>query len=271
MQLGIMDTIVRAENLDQSLQAAAALGAEGVEVFYRQANSLEQPGHAKYLKELSGKHGVAIPSLCLGFLAQQPSLIGPAEIVATAQVLIRRGLSVAAEIGAAVILVPCLGKNAIELEDELTRTADALEELVDEAEDAGVIVGIESNLNFDQQRFLLSCLGNPQHAKVYYDTANTLSRKLDVAIGIRDLGLEAIAQVHFKDVRLSEGEPPDYDVALGKGNVDFRAVAQALRAIGYDGWIILETPPVDDPLRSAAANLAFAREVLGIQAPSAPA
>lgn len=271
MRLGIMDTIVRAENLGQSLRAAAELRAEGVEVFYHKANALEQPGHAKYLRELSGKHGLAIPSLCLGFLAQQPSLIGPAEIVSAAQGLIRRGLSVAAEIGAGVVLVPCLGKNAIELEEELTRTVDALTELVDEAEDAGVVIGIESNLNFDQQRFLLSSLGNPEHVKVYYDTANALSRKLDVAIGIRDLGREAIAQIHFKDVRLSEGEPPDYNVALGKGNVDFRAVVQALRAIGYDGWIILEAPPVDDPIRSASANLAFARDVLGMQAPSAPA
>ena len=83
-----------------------------------------------------------------------------------------------------------------------------------------------------------------------------------MATAIRDLGREAIGQIHFRDVRISEGQPPDYNLALGEGNVDFRAVVQALRAIGYDGWIILETPPGADPLASASANLAFARDAL---------
>ena len=65
------------------------------------------------------------------------------------------------------------------------------------------------------------------------------------------------------DVRLGEeGHPPDWDVALGQGDVDFAAVASALKAMGYDGWVILETPATDDPVAAAQANLDFARQLL---------
>jgi L-ribulose-5-phosphate 3-epimerase len=262
MRVGIVHNILGAEGLGASFEGAAKVGAEGVEVAYTDGKTLRRGGHAKELSELAEKHGVEIPSLSLGFLAHRPSLFGPPTVRTRAQRAISKGLTVAAEIGAKVILVPCMGKNAIETEAELTRAGETLRELIDEAEGAGVVIGIESNLNFSRQRFLLNYLGNTGYAKIYYDTGNALARKLDVASGIRDLGAEGIAQVHFKDIRLSEGEPPDYNVPLGKGIVDFRTVVLALRAIGYEGWIILETSPGEDPLTSARTNLTFIREIL---------
>lgn len=262
MQLGIMDTIVRAEGLERSLQAAATLRADGVEVYYRQADSLLQSGHAARLRQLAGDNGLTIPSLCLGMLTKQPSLIGPAKTIGQAKVLISHALDVAAEAGSRVILVPCIGKNAIETEEELSKAADALAGLVEQAEEANVVLGIESTLNSSQQSFLLNCLGGSPSAGIYFDTGEALSRKMDVATGIRDLGPNAIAQVHFKDVRLVEGQPPNFQVLLGQGDVDFPAAVRALRAVGFSGWIILETPPVTEAMQDAAANLAFAREVL---------
>ncbi len=84
---------------------------------------------------------------------------------------------------------------------------------------------------------------------------------MDLPTGIRNLGQSAIGGIHFKDVKMTA--PPEYNVRLGEGNVDFRAVAQSLKAIGYDGWIVLETPAGDEPLSNAKADLAFARSVVG--------
>ena len=47
-----------------------------------------------------------------------------------------------------------------------------------------------------------------------------------------------IRRVHLKDTRERRG-----DCRLGEGRVDFAACAQALAEIGYDGWLVLETPP----------------------------
>ena len=153
--------------------------------------------------------------------------------------------------------------NIIELEEELTNAADALLPMVELAEQAGVVIGVESTLNFDQQQFLLNYLGGSGDVKIYLDTGNSLARKRDLAMGIRDLGRDAIAQIHFKDVSITEGQRPNFDVALGEGDVDFQAVTRALRAVGYDRWVIMETTPGDDPLEAGRKNIEFARSVLG--------
>ncbi len=263
MQLGLMSTVFGSQDVNECFEQAAKVGAQGLEPVCREAKALVRGDYASELKGLAKKHGVEVSSLSLGFLTKQPSLIGSEEIISQAQVVIRKGLCVAGEVGAGVILIPFFGKNTIDTEAELTQAVTALDELIEDAESANVIIGIETNLKFSRQRFLLNCLGNTEYVKCYCDTGNALGRKEDVATGIRNLGIGGIAQVHFKDVLVSEGHPPDYNVALGEGDVDFRAVVQALKAVGYDGWIIIETPPTDDPLGSAAANLEFAHKIIG--------
>ncbi|MFW6065333.1 MAG: sugar phosphate isomerase/epimerase family protein [Planctomycetota bacterium] len=141
------------------------------------------------------------------------------------------------------------------------KAAEALSELIAPAEQAGVTLGVESSLNADQLGYLLDSLTSSPNVKVYYDTANALARKLDPVTFIRDLGPDRIAQVHFKDVRVVSGQPPDFDIPLGEGDVDFRAVVQSLRAVGYDGWIVIEAGG-GGPVAAAEKNIAFTRKVL---------
>lgn len=79
--------------------------------------------------------------------------------------------------------------------------------------------------------------------------------------------------VHFKDcsadvARQARRDGWDYIEAvrrglfceLGKGIVDFAAIAAALRRTGYDGWIVVEQdvlPTMGTPAESAARNRAF--------------
>lgn len=51
---------------------------------------------------------------------------------------------------------------------------------------------------------------------------------------------------------------------LGKGSVDFAAIAASLRRTGYDGWIVVEQdvlPSMGAPAESAARNRAFLRQL----------
>jgi len=269
MQLGVMSTSLAVSGLEEAFRQAAEVGADGLELAYKADNdtkALHREDHADTLIELSGAHGVAIAGLALVSLCRSPSLIGAGSYVRAATRTISQALLVAAEVGAEMVLVPFFGKNTIEIEQELQRAADALLEMVEYAEAAGVVIGVESTLNFNQQQFLLNHLGNTGDVKICFDTGYALARKLDVAGGIRDLGPGAIAQVHFRDVRIAEGRPPDFDVALGEGDVDFHAVVQALRAVRYDGWVVLETPSGNDPVAAGKRNLEFARDVLAAEA-----
>ncbi|MFA6133773.1 MAG: sugar phosphate isomerase/epimerase family protein [Phycisphaerae bacterium] len=264
MPIAIRSSSAAIDNFEQAFDLISQAGADGVEASYDNARSLEAwAEHAAELQALAAKHHLALPSLNLAFLRDTPSLIRMDEASIRARQAVRDALTVASAAGAGVVLLPFSGKNSIESETELDTAADLLSELVEGAEEVGVVLGIETTLNFSQQRYLMDRLGDPPCAKIYYDTADMQARKLDAATGIRDLGLSRIAQVHLKDVKLAEAKAPDYHVALGEGNVDFRAVASALAAIHYEGWVVLETPPGDDPLAEARRNMKFARELFG--------
>ncbi|MCJ7543912.1 MAG: sugar phosphate isomerase/epimerase [Phycisphaerae bacterium] len=266
MRIGLSTISAGQAHLDEAFALARRVGAEGIEVVYggkAGAKSLERwADQAEELTALSEKHSLAVTGLNLGFLCDAPTLTGPRQTASRWQPVIRDALTVAAAVKAGAVVVPFFARNAIETQDHLDRAAGALADLVEGAEEASVVLGIESTLNFGRQQFLLDFLGNSAFAKVCYDTGEALARKLDPPTGIRDLGGGHIAPVHFKDVRVAEGQPPDFRVALGEGSVDFRAAAQALRAVGYDGWVVVEAPPTGDPLATARKNVEFAKQIL---------
>ncbi len=264
-KLGIMSACLQAEGLEDAFSRAAQAGADGLEVCYSNENdalSLGKADHVRQLTDLAGSSGVAVSSMALGVLCRERTLLGDDKHKDVALDIVERALDTAAAVGAPVLLVPFFGKNMIDLEADLHKACNALSELVDSAEQAGVIIGVESTINFNQQHYMLEDLGATGWVRSYLDTGNALARKLDLPTGIRDLATEAIAGIHFKDVRVKEGQKADSNIKLGEGDVDFGACVRAMEAIGYDRWVILETASLDDPVATAKANLDFARSVL---------
>jgi sugar phosphate isomerase/epimerase len=68
---------------------------------------------------------------------------------------------------------------------------------------------------------------------------------------MRQLG-DLVGMIHAKDTDRKR---------LGEGKVDFKGVDAAIREIGYDGYIVLETPVGDDPRADNAFNLAFIKKL----------
>ena len=90
---------------------------------------------------------------------------------------------------------------------------------------------------------------------VYYDVGNSTRMGYDVPAEIRLLK-DRIAMVHFKD-------GPNY---LGEGDVKFDPIAAAIKDIGYQGWIVLETSnPSKDGVADAKRNAEFIRRLFGMR------
>lgn len=261
MKMGVLSNSL-SKDVAQAMDLAAQVGADGVEIQYSDdwAPNLLDPRHAPWLAQQAADKGLVIPSLCLGTVCGRNGLIDSPETLPAAKELIAAACRVARQVKAATVVVPFFGNSLIEVEKELDQAIEVLADLVDAAEEAGVVLGIESTLNFNQCKYLLGQFAHTETVKIYQDTGNALARKLDLPTGLREFGREGLAGIHFKDVTMSA--PPDYNVQLGQGNVDFRAVLQSLRAIGYDDWIVLETPAGDDPAANAKANLQFVRDLL---------
>jgi sugar phosphate isomerase/epimerase len=137
-------------------------------------------------------------------------------------------------------------------DSDLDRAAAALQSLCRLAGERGVMLCYEGTLPASR----ILALSNRVESRAfgcYFDLANAVVRGLDTATEIRALGA-LVRRVHFKDTRVGPG-----DCAPGLGRVDFGESYQALREIGYDGWLVLETPP--GPPELVARDLAFARSV----------
>jgi sugar phosphate isomerase/epimerase len=66
---------------------------------------------------------------------------------------------------------------------------------------------------------------------------------------------DRIACFHFKD----------RDRYLGEGTIQFEPIAAAIKAIGYKGWIVMETAnPSKDAVADARRNAAHIRRLFGM-------
>ena len=259
MPLGITQSSLAAADLQQSFELAAQAKAEGIELTCASAEDVKRlldGSSAEQIAQLAAQHKLLVPAINLDILTGGESLFGDDDTVDIAFKLIRKAMEAAQAVGAGVVVLPFQRKAALEAEDDLQRTMESLTELAEEAEEVGVTLGVLSNLTVNQQIILADDLAADGSVKLCFDTACMLGRKLDPAICLRELGAERICQVHLRDfIPSGEGTPPQWEVTPGEGEVDFRAVGQAMEAIGFDGWAVLDAPPTDLPAAKAAIKL----------------
>ncbi len=255
-----MDPVLQCEGDAQTFERAQRLGFAGVEIVLS-CDDLAGRERLERLRTVMLRTGRAIPSLVLGEHSDRGGIADTDTAVAErAREDVERTIEWAAELQAGAILIPFFGRAEFAGEADLERAAAAFRPLCDVAGERGVTLCYEGTLPADAINALANRVGSRAFA-CYFDLANVVPRGLDSATEIRALG-RLIARVHFKDVRVTVG-----DTRPGLGRVDFAECARALEEIGYDGWIVLETPP--GPPELVARDLSFARSVLpGLEAAS---
>jgi sugar phosphate isomerase/epimerase len=252
-----MDAVVRAADDEETFVRAQRLGFAGVEVDLSRDDLSN--GRLDSLRRARAGTGLAVPSIVLGEHSDRGGISDVDPLVAEqARDDVARAIDWAAELGAGVILIPFFGRAELGEQADIDRAAAAFRPLCEPAGERGVALCYEGTLPAARIRVLSERIAS-QAFGCYFDLANPVTRGLDSATEIRALG-EIVRRLHFKDTRVEAGDCPP-----GLGRVDYRASFEALRQIGYDGWVVLETPP--GPPELVGRDLAFARSVF----PSLPA
>jgi sugar phosphate isomerase/epimerase len=257
---------IRIGSCQVDLDQARAAGLEGVELNVggpAEVLAIATPDRLRSIREGMDRTGLPVCSLMMALLNDHPLATD-----ARAPRWLEQAIDAAADLGARVVLVAFFGKGDLlgpdgqVKADEQAAVIDRLRAAAPRAADRGVILGVENYLNASQNGELLDRVGH-EAVRLYYDAYNTGATKgYDAAAEIRALG-PRIAQIHFKNGN-------DY---LDSGELDFAPVARALRAIGYEGWVILETSsPSGDVVADARRNAAHARKLLdaaaGVSSPA---
>jgi sugar phosphate isomerase/epimerase len=238
------------------LAEAKKAGLAGVEVGVGGAAETLAIADSKirqHYKESMKETGLVIPSFMMGLLNSYPLASDP-----RGPAWLEQSIDAAQDLGAKVILVAFFGKGDLRTNGRIKKAdvdvvVSRLKAAAPRAKEAGVILAIENYLSARQNLEIIERIGSDS-VRIYYDVRNTTDMGYDVPQEIRLLK-DQIAQFHFKD-------GPDF---LGEGKVRYRPIAAAIKDIGYQGWIILETSnPSGNPVADSQRNAQFIRRLFGL-------
>ncbi len=203
---------------------------------------------------LAADSGLTLSGLATGMYWEFNPASENAESRAQAKVVLEKQIRVASQLGiGAVLVVPgSVGADFIPGCEELSydkvwdRATEFISNALPLAKEFGVDIGIENVWN----KFLLSPLEmarfidqfDDAHVGSYFDVGNVLATGYPEH-WIRILK-DRIRRVHVKDYRRAVGSVDGF-VDLLSGDVNWPAVVQSLKSIGYSGWVAAEMiPPV---------------------------
>ena len=227
VRLGVCDWTIGVAGDPAALDLAAKLGLDGVQVSLipnGETLALADPELQRSYLRAAERSGAAITSFAIGELNNVPLKSDP-----RAERWLARAVEVARAMNARLVLVPFFGRG--ELRNDAPgqeAVVAALRRLAPAAEKAGVVLALESYLSAAENMAILENVGSPA-VKVYYDVGNSQAVGHPVVEEIRRLG-DRIAEIHAKDTK----------GLYGRGSMDFPSVREAMSAIGYRGWLVIE-------------------------------
>lgn len=253
MKYGIRNGML-GEPLDKEFFVAKEIGLDGIEFCIGgnyKSELLWTDGGIEKLKGLADKSGVEVCSLSPGvFAGLHPALDDEAKRAEGIEMM-KYCIEACSQLGTKWILTPMFPMDYKQWSDNTWKNlVDGFKAIMETAEKHKVTLGLESTFAADYLLMIIDKVGS-ECLKAYYDVANMKHWGEDPVEEILKLGKQ-ICVFHIKDTE---------NKMLGEGNVDFKGVSDAIRKIGYDDYMILETPGGNDPKASAAINLAFTKKL----------
>lgn len=242
--------------LDENFALAADAGFEGVEVALNEsAGEINLSSTEKDLlavKESAKKNGIELYSVASGLYWDYFLNDADESVRTKAQDIVKKQLEVAAALGCdSILVIPgCVNAEfaapgkVMDYETCYNRSLESIMKVKQYAEEYKVNIGLENVWN----KFLLSPMEmrdfidriGSDFVGSYLDIGNTLANGYPEH-WIRTLA-HRIKKVHFKDYRVEAGGLHGF-VDLLAGDVNYPAVTEELKKVGYDGWVSAEMIP----------------------------
>jgi len=184
------------------------------------------------------QYHLTVPSTALGIFNNDPCLIetsGKAKAVA----IIKRSLEITHALDASVMLLCTYIKSHPDTPEKKQNLLTVLREAEPIAQKLGIRLALESPLPASELLQILEMEQLPRLG-IYYDLGNAIDLGFDPIAEIHQLNRH-ILSVHVKDSINKLG-----GLHLGQGHLNLSAALDALKRIGYHGWLILETPGETD-------------------------
>ncbi len=253
LRIGVTDWNLRLGAKPEAIALAKQIGFDGVQISFGRRivddkMPVDNPEMVDRYLSLSREHSLPINGTCVDRLHDNGLKSDP-----LARKWVLDSIRLTKALNTKVLLLPFFGKWALQTQGEKDYTGDVLKEIAPEAEKAGVILGLEDTISAEDNVRIMD-RARSKNVLVYYDVGNSTRAGFDIVKEIRWLGKDRICQFHLKD-------NPNY---MGEGSIQFPAVMQAIREIGFAGWANLETDvhPGATVEADMKRNLEYTRKVM---------
>lgn len=255
MKKGISIWSFPAVPLKDSFALAKKAGFEGVEVALDATGEVSLASTEKDLldvKQQAADNGIELYSVASGLYWDYWLNDDDPAVRQKAKDIVKKHLETASILDCESILIIPGSVNAefaapgkvVDYETAYNRSLEAITELKSVAEQYKVEIGLENVWNKFlvspmEMRQFIDAVGS-QYVGSYFDVGNVLFNGYPEH-WIKILG-DRIKKVHFKDYRVAAGGLHGF-VDLLAGDINYPAVMEALKSIGYDGWVTAEMIP----------------------------
>lgn len=242
-------------SVKESLKLAKAAGFDGVELALNEEGEtslLSTESELKEIKKTAEDLGLELYSVACGLYWDYSITSDDEKIRAKAEDIVKKEIDMAKTLGCdSCLVIPgtvCADfidpTKVVDYEDAYERSFSAFLRLKSYAEAAKINIGLENVWNKFltspiEMREFIDKIDSP-YVGSYFDVGNVLFNGFPEH-WIKILG-SRIKKVHFKDYRKAAGGLHGF-VDLLAGDVNYPAVVEALKNVGYDGWVTAEMIP----------------------------
>lgn len=234
-KISVCDWMILKRQKLGAFQLAKDIGADGVEVDMGslgtndtfQSEITRDPAVRQQFLDKAKELGLEISSIAMSGFYAQSFAERP-----TVPRMTQDCIDTMKEMGVKVAFLPLGVRSDLVKHPELRSKVVAQLKIVGaQAEKAGVIIGIESELPAAEQVKLLDDVGSPA-IKVYYNFEDAVENNRDLIQELRTLGKDRICQIHCTD--------KDGAWLRDDTNIDMPKVKQTLDEMGWSGWLVIE-------------------------------
>lgn len=239
-------------DMEQAIRDIGAAGYVGTELF--DGNLLDYEGRIGDLRAVLDQSGVVLVAGYSGANFIFDDILG--EELAR----IERAAAVAAELGAEHLVVGGGAKRANGRQaDDFKRLGASLDKVID--------IGAKAGLRAHYHPHLSTIVEGPEDVREIFrhtaidfcpDTAHLAAAGGDPAAQIREFK-DRISYVHLKGWQ----RDPFAFTPLDRGDLDMAPIVEALKDIGFSGWITTELDAWADPRQGAALSMNYLNKAMG--------
>lgn len=265
---GICHTIFpQAVPVRECMERASDAGFQGLELSMYESGEITPQLTAadmERLGEQARKVGIEVTDFITRVLGNAPLTSPDPAVREKGMALLKKAIELAPPLGCGSLLVVPgrLGSGPrfeVGYEDAWNRATECLRQVAPFAEKQKVFLGIKNVwskfiLSPLEMRAFVNQFKNP-YVGVHFDVGNVMQYGYPQD-WIATLG-SRIKRVHIKDYKLSQKSEQGRFVELLEGDVDWKGVMAALRAVNYRGFLIPEIggPQTDQHLRQVSEAL----------------